>query len=234
MRSFDAKTFPNGPGLYSATRTSWVARTSRAPTPTRTPSSGCVTVDGNTLTIKMSGRSRTSPTTRRSRPWARSRPTRRRDPAKYAQHPLSTGPYKIDQYTVGKSLTLVRNDQWDPATDPARTAYPDTYEFKAGLPSDQIDQILLTDSGEAQTTMTYDDVLAQNYRKFNETDRLVTGGSPCTYFYALDHRKMTGQVDPRGADLGRPLQGPDPGHRPDPRGHRGRDPEPHASGHPGP
>ena len=112
------------------------------------------------------------------------------DPAKYAQHPLATGPYKIEQYTIGKSLTLVRNDQWDPATDPSRTAYPDSYVFKAGLQSEQIDQILLADSGDAKTTISYDDVLAQDYRKMNDTGRLVTGGQPCTYFYALDQRKM--------------------------------------------
>ena len=34
---------------------------------------------------------------------------------------------------------------------------------------------------------------AKNYREFqNEhADRLVQGGSPCTYFYALDYRKIT-------------------------------------------
>jgi peptide/nickel transport system substrate-binding protein len=113
------------------------------------------------------------------------------DPATYAQHPLATGPYKIEQYTSGKSLTLVRNDQWDPATDPARTQYPDGYVFKAGVQGTQIDQILLNDSGDAKTTLTYDDVLAQNYRKAVDTGRTVTGGQPCTYFYALDQRKVT-------------------------------------------
>ena len=33
-------------------------------------------------------------------------------------------------------------------------------------------------------------MLAQDYRKFNDTGRLVTGGQPCTYFYALDQRKV--------------------------------------------
>ena len=40
------------------------------------------------------------------------------------------------------------------------------------------------------TTISYDDVLAQDYRKINDTGRLVTGGQPCTYFYALDQRKV--------------------------------------------
>ena len=51
------------------------------------------------------------------------------DPAKYAA-PVATGPYMIEEYTPEKSLILERNDQWDPATDPARTQYPDGYDFK--------------------------------------------------------------------------------------------------------
>ncbi len=115
------------------------------------------------------------------------------DPAKYAQRPMSSGPYKIKKYVVGKSLVLERNDQWDPATDPGRTAYPDSYVFKGGQNPDQIDQLLLADQGDAQTTMTYDDIDAKNYDKFSTdaADRLVSGGSPCTYFYALDNRTIT-------------------------------------------
>ncbi len=33
-------------------------------------------------------------------------------------------------------------------------------------------------------------MLAQDYRKMDATGRLVTGGQPCTYFYALDQRKV--------------------------------------------
>ena len=63
--------------------------------------------------------------------------------------------------------------------------------FKAGQSAEQIDQILLNDSGAAKTTISYDDVLAQDYRKFNETGRLVTGGQPCTFGYFLDQRTVT-------------------------------------------
>ena len=41
--------------------------------------------------------------------------------------------------------------------------------------------------------MTYEDVQAKDYRKFQteHADRLVVGGAPCTYFYAPDYRKIT-------------------------------------------
>ena len=92
-----------------------------------------VSVDGNDITVKMSKPFQdfpyyaAFPARARSRSVPRSR-TRRSTPATR----WSTGPYKIEEYTSAKSLILVRNDQWDPATDPARTQYPDGYVFKAG------------------------------------------------------------------------------------------------------
>ena len=111
----------------------------------------------------------------------------------YRLKPLATGPYKFGEYVPEKSLTLVRNEEWDPATDPGRTAYPESYEMDFDTPSEQTDQILLADQGDAQTTITYDDLLAPDYRKFLDEapDRVVTGGSPCTFYWAPDYRKIT-------------------------------------------
>ena len=41
---------------------------------------------------------------------------------------ISSGPYMFESYEVGKSFTLVRNPNWDQATDPIRKALPDRYE----------------------------------------------------------------------------------------------------------
>src|SRR6185312_2284665 len=46
------------------------------------------------------------------------------DPKTYKNHPWSTGPYMIKKFSPAKELTLKRNPNWDPATDPARTQYP--------------------------------------------------------------------------------------------------------------
>ena len=115
------------------------------------------------------------------------------DPATYKKHPLSTGPYKIQKYSIAKELVLVRNTNWDPKTDPARTQYPDEWDFKSQVQQEKTDQILLADSGDGQTTMTYEDLLAPDYQKMKQTapDRLVTGGQPCTFYYAPDGRKIT-------------------------------------------
>jgi peptide/nickel transport system substrate-binding protein len=115
------------------------------------------------------------------------------DPKTYKNHPMSTGPYKIKSFSPSKELVLERNPNWDAATDPARTQYPDGYDFKMQQPSEKIDQIMLADSGSGQTTLTYDNLLAPDFTKMQSTapDRLTLGGTPCTYFWAPDNRKIT-------------------------------------------
>jgi peptide/nickel transport system substrate-binding protein len=115
------------------------------------------------------------------------------DPKTYKNHPLSTGPYMIKSFNASKELVLVKNPYWDPATDPARTQYPDGYDFKLQTQSEKIDQILLADTGSGQTTLTYDDLLAPDFQKMKQDspERLTLGGSPCTYYWAPDNRKIT-------------------------------------------
>ncbi|MDE0776339.1 ABC transporter substrate-binding protein [Nocardioides sp.] len=113
------------------------------------------------------------------------------DPEKYRLKPLATGPYKFGKYVPEKSLELVRNPEWDPATDPARTAYPDKYEFDLQVEEAQLNQILLEDSAEDQATLTYDDVLAVNFDQFKADGRAAVGSFPLTSFWAPDYTKIT-------------------------------------------
>jgi peptide/nickel transport system substrate-binding protein len=113
-------------------------------------------------------------------------------PKSYKKHPWSTGPYMIKTFNLSKELILERNPYWNPATDPARTQYPEGYDFQLQSQSEKTDQILLADSGTGQTTLTYDDLLAPDYQQLKQKDpsRLTLGGSPCTYYYAPDNRKI--------------------------------------------
>jgi peptide/nickel transport system substrate-binding protein len=115
------------------------------------------------------------------------------NPATYKNHPLATGPYKFADYEQGVSLKLVRNDQWDPNTDPGRRAYPDEIDFTFTDETATIDQTMLSDSGKAQTTLTYDNIAAADYPTAVQQapDRIVKGTSPCTYMWAPDYRKIT-------------------------------------------
>ncbi len=111
-------------------------------------------------------------------------------PSKYSQHPLATGPYKFAEYEPESALTLVKNEEWDPATDPGRHQYVDSYEMTFDDETAQIDQIMLQDQGDAKDTLSYDDVTAPNYLQFKEeaSDRLVFGSSPCTIQWYPDYR----------------------------------------------
>ena len=55
---------------------------------------------------------------------------------------VSTGPYKFETNDLGKSFTLVRNPNWDPATDPNRKALPDRIEVTLNVNADDIDNRL--------------------------------------------------------------------------------------------
>ncbi|GAA3093891.1 MULTISPECIES: ABC transporter substrate-binding protein [Nonomuraea] len=64
--------------------------------------------------------------------------------AKYKEHVVSSGPYKFETNEIGKRFTLVRNDQWDPATDPNRPALPDRIEVQLNVNADDLDNQLIS------------------------------------------------------------------------------------------
>jgi peptide/nickel transport system substrate-binding protein len=111
----------------------------------------------------------------------------------YGNHPLATGPYKFESYKAGTSLTLVKNENWDPATDPGRIQSVDRWEFRFAEDTARIENVIINDNGEAQTTLTYDNITPSGLRQIQQEggDRLVQGTSPCTYMWYLDTRKIT-------------------------------------------
>ncbi|RJO73742.1 ABC transporter substrate-binding protein [Nocardia panacis] len=50
---------------------------------------------------------------------------------------MATGPYKIGSHEVDKTLTLVKNPQWDPNSDSVRHQYPDQIHFQFGVKAKQ-------------------------------------------------------------------------------------------------
>lgn len=93
---------------------------------------------------------------------------------KYDLHPVASGPYKIQQYKIGDSLTLVRNKYWSKATDSVRTPYPDDVEMRFGIQSDVIDQMMKTDS--IPNAANYDALQVQNVPGFFENPSTASRG----------------------------------------------------------
>ena len=108
----------------------------------------------------------------------------------YELHPISSGPYKIESYARGKQLVLVRNSQWDPKTDPLRWNYPDSYVVKMGADQNVIEQSLISDSGAAKTSVSFDTNIITNLSKVLNVakykSRLFNFDSAYNRYYAIN------------------------------------------------
>ncbi len=60
----------------------------------------------------------------------------------YSGHLVGSGPYKLDTYIPGRRIVLVRNPNWDPATDPLRKAWVDRIEITPDVPTASIQQAI--------------------------------------------------------------------------------------------
>ena len=194
-RSMDSDTFPSGPGTEYSQTYFYGAGKYKGPYTEKDPSCtkwGGTSVDGNTITIKM------------SKPfpdmdyWGAfmamgAVPTGKAStPPDYGQNIMSDGPYKVESFRAEEELTLVKNDQWDPNTDPARHQYADKFVFKFNQDQAKVDQIMLSDNTESQTALSAS-LGSNNYDKANTQlgDRLVQQSSQCTSFLAPDYGKTT-------------------------------------------
>ncbi|NIK57154.1 ABC transporter substrate-binding protein [Kribbella shirazensis] len=111
---------------------------------------------------------------------------------KYDNHPVASGPYKIETYTRKKTLVLVRNDQWDQKTDPLRNALPDKFIFKFGDAEATVDQRLIANGTADQSSLSFAGVQPENIAKTNQAsvkDRVVKGTDICRRYIAFNQQK---------------------------------------------
>lgn len=147
-----------------------------------------VTVEGNKITIKMA-----TPFAEMdyyaSFPQFTAIPkSADKNPTAYGNKPLATGPYKFEDYKPGAQLTLVANDQWDPASDPGRIQAVDKFLFKFSQETAKFEGDMVNDADP--TSFSYDNVTPGTYRKLKADDRVVAGTSPCTFMWFLDMTKI--------------------------------------------
>lgn len=113
---------------------------------------------------------------------------------KYDDKPLSNGPYKIESYVKKDKLVLVRNENWDAATDSFRAALPDRIEYVFAVPAAVITERLMADAGNDTFAISPDSVdsakLASVFsdakyekRRWNELD-------PYVRFYFVNTKKV--------------------------------------------
>ena len=190
-RTLDAEAFPSGPGTEYSRHYFLDGETYKGPYTSGQEYKG-VEVNGRDVTIKMS---EPFPDMDWWGAFMAIGPAPLGDaaaPPKYGRDPLATGPYKIESFTPTDELVLVKNEQWDPATDPGRHQYPDSYTFKFNADPAQTDQILLSGNAASETVISTD-LDSVNYRKATEElgDRMVQQSSQCTSFQYPVYDKTT-------------------------------------------
>ena len=126
-------------------------------------------------------------------PNPKAKETKNRD---YGNTALSTGPYMIKSFTQGTELTLVRNPNWDAKTDPARTAYVDSYAFKFGQDSIKVQQGILASNGPDATTLNWDGIDASLADQVTgaKSSQFINGQSSCVVAVNMDSRKIPLEV----------------------------------------
>ncbi|MCG7527367.1 ABC transporter substrate-binding protein [Streptomyces sp. OfavH-34-F] len=102
--------------------------------------------------------------------------------ADYVKNIVSSGPYKFESYEEGRGATLVRNDQWDPKTDPIRPALPNKVTVRFKVKQETVDSNLIADNitvdgaGTGVAPATQPDVLTKpNLKK--QTDNSYAGAT---------------------------------------------------------
>jgi peptide/nickel transport system substrate-binding protein len=194
-RSLDAEAFPSGPGTEYSKPYFLGAEDYEGPYSAKDPTcskwSG-VEVNGQDVTIKMA---KPYPDMDYWGAFMAMGPAPLGDaskPPNYGNKPLSNGPYKVESFAVNEELVLVKNDQWDPSSDPARHQYADEWVFKFNQDQAKVDEIMLSDNSDSQTSIATQ-LGSDKYNEANGAlgDRLVQQGTQCVSTLTPDYTQIT-------------------------------------------
>jgi peptide/nickel transport system substrate-binding protein len=120
-------------------------------------------------------------------------------------HLVSAGPYQVQSYSPGKSLTLVRNPSWSKSTDPLRNQYVDTIQITEGQPNPQaVLQLLQSGSQDLAYDVAMDPSTLSQLAGRNDPNLTVNGppiGNPYLVFNLLSRNEggAMGKVQVRQA-----------------------------------
>ncbi|WP_328479882.1 ABC transporter substrate-binding protein [Streptomyces sp. NBC_00377] len=114
---------------------------------------------------------------------------------KYDKQPFSCGPYRIESRSIGKSMTYVRNEHWDPKTDSIRNAYPDKFVFQFGFELLASTDRYIADSGNDKYAMSiFNEVaperIAQVLTNATLKKRVLTQVDTVTYYWPINMTRI--------------------------------------------
>lgn len=104
----------------------------------------------------------------------------------------ATGPYMMQSMSLGRSMVLVKNPQWDPKTDAGRHQYVERFDVETGLTPARIDALMEADKGLTQSTVSLSNVRIGDAAVLpgGDAERLVKGPTPCTDVWVPDNQKI--------------------------------------------
>ncbi|EEP71592.1 ABC transporter solute-binding protein [Micromonospora sp. ATCC 39149] len=111
------------------------------------------------------------------------------------QRPFSSGPYKIAANQVGVQLTLDRNPNWDPATDPVRHQYPDQFVWNFGPTADAANNRVIADNGADQSALAFNSVPASLVARVAQDaalkSRTILSPTPSANQLVINNQRVT-------------------------------------------
>ncbi len=113
----------------------------------------------------------------------------------YGKHIVGNGPYTLKSYIPEKSIELIRNSNWDPATDPLRKAWVDKIEMRVGLEPDAIQQAI--ERGDADISLDSQPPNAALQRLISDPTlkkRFAVETTGCHRYFALGTNKSAGAI----------------------------------------
>ncbi|MCU7823024.1 ABC transporter substrate-binding protein [Kitasatospora sp. DSM 101779] len=116
----------------------------------------------------------------------------------YDKKPFSSGPYQIVEHVTDKSLDLVRNPNWDPATDPIRNAYPDKWHMEFGVQAQQSTERFMADNGADKLAFSFHNQVHPSFIDQVKADeklkpRTLEGLSPYVDYYFINNTRIKDQ-----------------------------------------
>ena len=193
MRSFDRDVFPSG----ATWMPDLLANTTGFESPYATPEkdlSSVETPDDRTLVFHFAGPQADADWVM-SMPYTSPVPKDKDTKEAYADRPIASGPYKIERYQPDSSLVLIRNENWDPATDPNRPAYPDRFEFELNVDGTAAsDRLIKSDGRDAFAVPSEVLLVVADYARAQDPavkPRFVNGPGPCVDYLSMNTQSIT-------------------------------------------
>jgi peptide/nickel transport system substrate-binding protein len=113
----------------------------------------------------------------------------------YDGHVVGSGPYTVDSYMPGKSVVLVRNPNWDPATDPLRRVWVDRIQIWLGVSIPSIQRAIEREEADLSLDSHVPETQVTALRADPErSGRVSINPTSCLFFLALGTHRAAGAI----------------------------------------